>query len=73
MILLGMGPCPIHIIFSFFLVKGFFTALEAKSDVMGIFPLLMPLSTLSPVRTNLVKPDEELPINRLKTGELINI
>ena len=53
---------------SFLLVKGFFTGLEVEADAIGIFPLLIPLSTLSPVRTSSVKLDEEKPTNKLKNG-----
>lgn len=55
---------------SFFPVKGLFKILDAEANVMRIFPLLMPFSTLSPVRINSMKPCEELPINRLKMGPL---
>ena len=53
---------------SFFVVKVFFIGLEVEEDAMGIFPLLMPLSTLSPVKINSVKPEEEQPTNKLKKG-----
>ena len=53
---------------SFFLVKGFFTGLEVEADAMEIFPLLIPLSSLSPVKISSVKPDEEQSTNKLKYG-----
>ena len=35
---------------------------------MCIFPLLIPLSTLSLVKINLVNPDDELAVGKLKKG-----
>ena len=59
---------PYTILISFFVEKGFFTGLEVEVDAMGIFPLLMPLSTLSPIKINSVKSEEEQPTNKLKNG-----
>ena len=72
MVLLGMGSCPIHSACFLFSVKGLLTELDVEPDAIGILPLLIPLSILSPVKINLVNSDEELPINRLK-NEPVNV
>ena len=62
---------PYTALVSFFPVKGFFMELEVEADAMGIFPLFIPLSTLSPVRISSMKPDEEQPSNKLKMDQII--
>ena len=61
---------PYATLISFFPVKGFFTGLEVEADAMRIFPLLIPLSTLSPVKISSVKPEEEQPTNKLKMDHI---
>ena len=52
----------------FFAKKGFLIGFEVEADATEIFPLLMSLSTLSPVKINSVNPEEEQPANKLKNG-----
>ena len=67
-ILIDMGPFPIHNINFFLRIKRFFIGLGVEVDAIEIFPLLMPLSILSPVRINSVKLEQEQPTNRLNKG-----
>ena len=59
---------PYTTLINFFIAKWFLIGLGVEVDDVEIFPLLMPLSILSPVRINSVKPEEEQPTNRLKKG-----